>query len=82
MEKIHEFDHPDNISSVIRQKGESRSRCFKKTKHVKFSEKRAGGKKCSFFVIFDVLCFIETPVLRFALLPYTDEIDDGIPDNF
>ena len=28
------------ISSVIRQKGKSRNRCFKKTKHVKFSEKR------------------------------------------
>ena len=29
-----------------------------------------GGKKCSFFGKFDVLCFLETPVLRFALLPY------------
>ena len=29
-----------------------------------------GGKKCSFFGIFGVLCFLETPVLRFALLPY------------
>ena len=28
-------------SSVIRQKGESQNGCFKKTKHVKFSEKRA-----------------------------------------
>ena len=28
------------ISSVIRQKGKSRNGCFKKTKHVKFSEKR------------------------------------------
>ena len=27
-------------SSVIRQKGESQNECFKKTKHVKFSEKR------------------------------------------
>ena len=27
-------------SSVIRQKGESQNVCFKKTKHVKFSEKR------------------------------------------
>ena len=26
-------------SSVIRQKGESQNECFKKTKHVKFSEK-------------------------------------------
>ena len=30
----------------------------------------SGGKKCSFFEKFDVLCFLETPVLRFALLPY------------
>ena len=28
-----------NISSVIRQKGESQNECFKKTNHVKFSEK-------------------------------------------
>ena len=30
----------------------------------------SGGKKCSFFGKFDVLCFLETPVLRFALLRY------------
>ena len=30
----------------------------------------SGGKKCSFFEKFGVLCFFETPVLRFALLPY------------
>ena len=29
-----------------------------------------GDKKCSFFRKFGVLCFLETPVLRFALLPY------------
>ena len=29
----------------------------------------SGGKKCLFFGKFDVLCFLETPVLRFALLP-------------
>ena len=28
------------------------------------------GKKCSFFRKFDVLCFLATPVLRFALSPY------------
>ena len=28
------------------------------------------GKKCLFFGNFGVLCFLETPVLRFALLPY------------
>ena len=30
----------------------------------------SGGKKYSFFGKFDVLCFLETPVLRFAILPY------------
>ena len=30
----------------------------------------SGGKKCSFFEKFGVLCFLETPVLRFVLLPY------------
>ena len=44
-------------SSVIRQKYES---------YVCVS----GGKKCSFFGKFGVLCFLETPVLRFVLLPY------------
>ena len=28
------------------------------------------GKKCSFFGKFDVLCFLETAVFRFVLLPY------------
>ena len=42
-------------SSVIRQKGESHT---------------SEGKKCLFFGTFGVLCFLETPVLRFALLPY------------
>ena len=46
---------------------------FKKTKHVKFSEKRTfltpwythvrNSKKCSFSGKFGVLCFLETPVL-------------------
>ena len=28
------------------------------------------GKTCSFFGKFGGLCFLETPVLRFAILPY------------
>ena len=28
------------------------------------------GKKCLFFGNFGVLCFLETPILRFTLLPY------------
>ena len=61
---------------VIRQKGKSQNGCFKKTKRYKFSEKRAfvtpvsGGKKYSFFGKIDLLCFLETPVLRFVLLLY------------
>ena len=63
-------------SSVIWQKGESQNGCFKKTKHAKFSEKKnmclclSGGKKYSSFGKFGVFSFLETPVLRFALLPY------------
>ena len=30
----------------------------------------SGGKKCLFLENFGVLCFLETPVLRFALLSY------------
>ena len=30
----------------------------------------SGGKKCSFHGKFGVLCFLETPVLRFALFPF------------
>ena len=70
------------FSSVIRQKGESKNGCFKKIKRAKFFEKRtfltpwyahvcvSGGKKCSYFGKFGVLCFLETPVFRFALLLY------------
>ena len=62
-------------STVIRQKGKSQNGCFKKTKHAKFSGKQTFltpwyAKKCSFFGKFVVLCFLETSVLRFALLPY------------
>ena len=54
-----------------------RQLCFKNPKHVKFSKKRTflthwyahGGQKCSFLGKFDVLSFLETPILRFALLP-------------
>ena len=69
-----------NKTSVVRQKGESQNRCFRKTKQVKFSGKRIpypligthtstyqGGKKGSFFGKFGVLYFPETPALRFAL---------------
>ena len=71
------------VSSVMSQNGESQNGSFKKTKHAKFYEKQtflipdahtymrlSGGKKCSFFGKVGVLCFLETPVLRLALLPY------------
>ena len=34
----------------------------------------SGGKRCLFFGNFEVLCFLETPVLRFALVccPYEE----------
>ena len=70
-------------SSLIRQKGESQNGCFKKTKHTKFSEKPnisyplirthtcayQGVRNNRFFGKFDVICFLETPVFRFAFLP-------------
>ena len=45
--------------------------CFKKTNYVCVS----GGKKCSFLGKFYVFCFLETPVLRFTLLPYYQQND-------
>ena len=33
-----------------------------------------GGKKCLLLGKFSVLCFLVTPVLRFALLPYCRRI--------
>ena len=54
------------FSKFVRQKGKCQNRCFKKTKHTKFSQKRTfltyvcvpGGKKCLFFGKF-VLCRIK-----------------------
>ena len=34
----------------------------------------SGGNKCSFFGKFRVLCFLKTPISRFALLPYYQRI--------
>ena len=71
---------------IVGNKGESQNECFKKTKHAKFFENEhflasdthmyvcvSEAKKCSFFEKFGVLCFLETPVLRFAFLPITDD---------
>ena len=35
------------------------------------------GKKCSFFGKFGKLCFLETPILRYALLPYYQQYTDA-----
>ena len=72
-----------NISSVISQTDESQNGCFKKKTHVKFSKKRTfltlwyahvrvriRGSEMFDFGKFGALCFLETPILRFALLPY------------
>ena len=81
---------PLDNSPVIRQKGESQNGCFKKAKHAKISEKQtfltpwyahvcvSGGKTCFIFGNFGVLCFLETPVLRFAPLPYYRRIYEKI----
>ena len=78
MERNTELKHV-YILSVLRQKGESYlNGGYKKTKHVKFSEKRTfltprhayGGKKCSFLTKIAVHDFLVTSVLRFALLLY------------
>ena len=62
-------------------KGRISNWVFQETKHAKFSEKQAFLahliRTCSYQVVRNVCfsgnlarCFIETPVLRFALLPY------------
>ena len=65
---------PTNIckTSVLRK---PRTPNFPKKEHFSPPDKNthvcvSGGKKCSFFGKFGVLYFLETPVLRFALLLY------------
>ena len=41
----------------------------------------SGGKKCSFFGKFGVLCFLVMPVLRFVLLPYYRRIISQLSDS-
>ena len=81
---MRRYEFLEQFVSVIRQKSESQYGCFKKTKHAKFSEKTKISyplirtptcayqrvRNVCFFGKFGVICFIETPVLRFALLPY------------
>ena len=53
-------------------KGQISKRVFEESKVRQNFRKTniSGGKKCLFFGNFGVLCSLETPVLRFALLPY------------
>ena len=54
----------EQISKRVLQENRVRQRTFHTCVCV------SGGKKCSFFQQFGVLCFLVTRVLRFALLPY------------
>ena len=58
------------FSQIIGNKAKGRisKRVFQKKQRTPNFPKNE--KKCSFFGKFGVLCFLETPVLRFALLPY------------
>ena len=55
-----------NHLSVIRQKAESQTYV-----------RELGGKKYSFFRKFAVFCFLGTPVLRFAFLPYCHKVSNA-----
>ena len=56
------------ISKQVFQENKA-SQIFRKT-NISYHVCVSGGKKCSFFGKFGVLCFLETAVLRFALLSY------------
>ena len=62
-------------------KGRISKRVFQenKARHTYISV--SGGKKCLFFGKFGVLCFLETPVLRFPLLPYYRQTLGGPPKS-
>ena len=70
----------DINSAVIKAKGRILKRVFQENKARQIFRKtnisyplirtRTGGEKCLFFGKFHELCFLETPVLRFALSPY------------
>ena len=75
----------------INKKGESQNGCYKKTKKHQIFRKTnisyllivcvSGGKKCLFFGKFGKLCFLATPVLRFALLLPTNW-SSKLPQNY
>ena len=63
---------------------------YQGVKNVRFSENLAcfvlpcvsGGNKCSFFGKFSLLCFLETPILRFTLLPNLSVSEHAFLKNF
>ena len=70
-----------------RQKGESQSRCFKKTKHAKFSKNEhflppdthtyvcvSGGKKCPFFRNLPCFFFLKHPLWDSPFCLITDDL--------
>ena len=60
-------------SSVRRQKGEYEKRCFQENKARQILEKTNISYPLEKF---GVLCLLEIPVLRFALLPYYQRISN------
>ena len=71
---IFERIYSNSLSLFIRQKGRISKRREQENKSRQIFWKTnifyPGGKKCSFFRKFGVICFLVTSVLRFALLPY------------
>ena len=67
------------ISKRVFQENKARQ-IFRKT-NISYPVCISGGKKCSFFGKFGVLCFLETPVLRFPLLPYYRQTLGGPPKS-
>ena len=75
----------DEVSQCVgnKAKGRNSNWMFKENKARRISRKTnipppdahthvcvSGGKKCSFFGKFGMFCFLETPALKFDLLPY------------
>ena len=76
---LHDFHIAGNkakgpISKQVFQENKARQ-IFRKTdisyplKRTRTYVCKSGGKKCTFFGKFDMICFLETSVLIFALLP-------------
>ena len=89
----HFFVHFHRFSSRIRKKSGSQNGRNKKIKIFRKTNisnslihtltcAYQGEKKCSFHRKFGPLCFLGTPVLRFALLPYYRRFNKPSSDNF